>query len=116
MCQHISTEFFRWRGLRILAAHLCIGEDGWRDDLVGPKSLSRVHEGGQNLARLPALACACISDVIRQAAARGGFGNSLLKEEGSGLLIEKGISTALCGRVRGEKGRTCEEDGISEGL
>ena len=46
--------------------HFCIGKHRGRNDLVGPKRLSRVHERRQDLARLPALACHAVSDVIGQ--------------------------------------------------
>lgn len=81
-------------------AHLCIGEDVGGDNLVGAKSLAGVDKGGQNLARLPALACARSCQRRHRASPKWGAswsgqrarrGNLLLMDEGSGLLSPSGI-------------------------
>lgn len=40
-----------------LVAYLGVGEDRWRDDLLGSKGLSRVDERGEDLAALFAFGC-----------------------------------------------------------
>lgn len=43
---------------------LCIGQDGWRDDLVGAEGLARVDEGGENLAALLTFRCRSKSRTV----------------------------------------------------
>ena len=81
--------------------HLCIGKDRGRNDLVRPERLSRVDKGCQNLARLPALACHVVSDVITQT-----MDGQLLTPHGRGQRVidgERHVGGG-CGRMAGGRG------------
>jgi len=82
--------------------YLCIGENLRRNDLIRAKRLFWVDKGCQNLARLPALACQAVSDVmVSRFGAKRPRQHSLPIDEGSGLLIENPfISTVLLGYRR----------------
>lgn len=76
--------------------YLCVCKYVWRDDLVGPESLSRVDKGGQDLSRLATFAWRedCISDVTSRNNNRAH--DLLAIDDGSGLLRLKPMAAVVC--------------------
>lgn len=71
--------------------HLCIREDRGRYDFVWTERLSRIYEGGEDLARLPTFAWWSEDLGQRRHGGAERRMDRLFMEAGSGLLIPNGI-------------------------
>lgn len=85
----------------MVRTYLSTGENLWRDDLIRTEGLLRVHEGGQDFGRLLAFTWipkGVSRDVPRAIAGKRARQNGryvLLKDDGKGLLIPRGILKAV---------------------